>query len=517
MHRTTVVHTLSGRLYLLCAAVAIALGGVAAFAYARLDAVIDAAIRTKDVRAPQLSMMAQAELGVTRMSLQMRHAMLARTATERDAALADIVDKQRRVEAIVAEYRKGLYTEEGSRRFERLPPALAEFVRTGEANVAKIRDGGTAEAFAYLVDRTIPARNALLAVIDDNVAYQRDRLGGDIEAIRSDVAGTLAGLLAVVLGSIVALVAFATWVASALRRRIAESRAVAERVRDGDLTIDVRDAHRDEFTPLLETLGAMQSQLARIVREVRHGAEAVATASAEIAQGNQHLSHRTEDQASLLQVTASSMQTLEETVGHNAGHATQARELAGGASRVAARGGEVVGQVVETMRGIEASSRRIADITATIDGIAFQTNILALNAAVEAARAGDQGRGFAVVASEVRTLAQRSGEAARQIKSLIDESVSRVATGTALVDQAGGTMQEIVASVREVDAIVSEIATASEHQRAGVSQAGGAVSRMDQATQQNAALVEQSAAAADTMRDQARQLVDAVAVFRVPG
>jgi methyl-accepting chemotaxis protein len=241
----------------------------------------------------------------------------------------------------------------------------------------------------------------------------------------------------------------------------------------------------------------------------------VATASAQIAQGNQDLSSRTEEQASALQQTAATMEQLGTTVRSNADSAKQANQLALGASAVAAQGGDVVGKVVTTMQGINDSSRKIGDIIGVIDGIAFQTNILALNAAVEAARAGEQGRGFAVVASEVRSLAQRSAEAAKEIKALIGRSVEQVEQGTALVDQAGKTMGEIVGSIQRVSDIVAEITAASAEQSDGVQQVGDAVSQMDQATQQNAALVEESAAAAESLKGQAQQLVQAVAVFKL--
>jgi methyl-accepting chemotaxis protein-1 (serine sensor receptor) len=241
----------------------------------------------------------------------------------------------------------------------------------------------------------------------------------------------------------------------------------------------------------------------------------VASASSQIATGNSDLSMRTEQQASALQETAASMEQLGTAVRHNADNASQANQLARGASEVAQRGGDVVGEVVETMRGINESSRRIGDIIGVIDGIAFQTNILALNAAVEAARAGEQGRGFAVVAGEVRNLAQRSAEAAREIKQLIAASVERVERGTAQVDRAGATMKEIVGAVGRVTDIMGEISSASAQQSAGVAQVGNAVGQMDTATQQNAALVEQSAAAAESLRGQARELVEAVAVFRL--
>ncbi len=266
---------------------------------------------------------------------------------------------------------------------------------------------------------------------------------------------------------------------------------------------------------LMARLEAMQTSLAGTVSQVRQGAEGVATAAEQIAQGNQDLSNRTEQQASALQQTAATMDELGTTVRHNADNARQASQLAQGASSVAVQGGEVVGRVVETMKGITDSSRQIADIISLIDGIAFQTNILALNAAVEAARAGDQGRGFAVVASEVRSLAQRSAQAAKEIKGLIDTSVQRVEQGTALVDQAGKTMLEIVNSIRRVTDIVGEISSASTEQSSGVAQVGKAIAQIDENTQRNAALVEQSTAAAQSMRQQAQGLVEAVSVFRL--
>ena len=292
---------------------------------------------------------------------------------------------------------------------------------------------------------------------------------------------------------------------------------VAKAVADGDLTTRIR-LRTGDTDSLMARLDSMQHSLARAVANVREGSENVATASAQIAQGNQDLSNRTEQQASALEETAATMDELGSTVRNNADNAKQANQLAIGASAVAVKGGEVVGQVVETMKGINDSSRRIADIISVIDGIAFQTNILALNAAVEAARAGEQGRGFAVVAAEVRSLAQRSAGAAKEIKGLISASVERVEHGTALVDRAGRTMSEIVGAIQRVSEIVGEISSASTEQSAGVAQVGQAVTQMDQATQQNAALVEQSAAAAHSMREQAQQLVNAVAVFRLsPG
>jgi methyl-accepting chemotaxis protein len=290
---------------------------------------------------------------------------------------------------------------------------------------------------------------------------------------------------------------------------------VALRVADGDLGAELRVQGRDETAQLLGALSTMQGKLTHTVARVRDNAEGVATASAQIAQGNQDLSHRTEQQASSLEQTAAAMEQLGSTVKHNADNASQANQLAIGASSVAMKGGAVVAQVVETMRGIEGSSHKIADIIGVIDSIAFQTNILALNAAVEAARAGEHGRGFAVVAGEVRSLAQRSATAAREIKSLITDSVQRVDHGSELADQAGKTMQEVVTAVKRVSDLMAEISAASAEQSKGVAQVGEAVTQMDQATQQNAALVEQSAAAAESLKTQALELVHAVAVFRL--
>ena len=325
--------------------------------------------------------------------------------------------------------------------------------------------------------------------------------------------------IAVVLGAIGALLvsglALALLIGRSIIRPAELAREVAVRVASGDLSQAVPKGGRDEMGQLLTAMARMQDSLTQVVGSVRGNAEGVAAASSQIAQGNNDLSARTEQQASALQETAASMEELSSTVKLNADNAQQANQLAISASTVATQGGDAVARVVDTMKDINDSSRRIADIISVIDGIAFQTNILALNAAVEAARAGEQGRGFAVVAGEVRNLAQRSAGAAREIKELIQQSVERVEQGSALVDQAGNTMGEVVASIRRVTDIVGEISAASREQSEGVSQVGEAVTQMDQATQQNAALVEESAAASQSLKQQAAQLVDAVAAFRL--
>ncbi len=334
------------------------------------------------------------------------------------------------------------------------------------------------------------------------------------EAEAAFAAARLKMLVAAAL-ALVFVVASAVWLVRSITGPLNQAVAAADRVAAGDLSVRLDASAQDETGRLLQALDRMQTSLVQVVSKVRENSENGATASAQIAQGNQDLSGRTEQQASALQQTAATMEELGSTVRNNADSAKQANQLAQGASAVAAQGGEVVGRVVTTMQGINDSSRKISDIISVIDGIAFQTNILALNAAVEAARAGEQGRGFAVVASEVRSLAQRSAEAAKEIKTLIGRSVEQVEQGTALVDQAGKTMGEIVGSIQRVSDIVAEISSASVEQSNGVQQVGAAVTGMDQATQQNAALVEESAAAAESLKGQAQQLVQTVAVFKL--
>jgi len=292
---------------------------------------------------------------------------------------------------------------------------------------------------------------------------------------------------------------------------------VAQRVAAGELTSQVYVEGRDETSELLQALKDMNDSLVKTVSEVRSGTETITVASEEIASGNADLSARTESQASSLEETASSMEELTSTVKQNADNARQANQLAVSASSIAIKGGSVVEQVVDTMGSIKESSRKIVDIIGVIDGIAFQTNILALNAAVEAARAGEQGRGFAVVASEVRNLAQRSASAAKEIKSLIDDSVTKVDTGGRLVDEAGQTMGLIVTSIKQVADIMGEITAATQEQSHGIEEVNQAITQMDEMTQQNAALVEEAAAAAESMKEQSQMLASAVSIFKLAG
>ncbi len=327
-------------------------------------------------------------------------------------------------------------------------------------------------------------------------------------SIVMSVALGLSVMLAIILGMILI---------HTIIRPLNQAITVANAVASGDLTSRIDANSTNETGKLLQALKLMNDNLVDLVGKVRTSTDSIATASGEIAHGNSDLSHRTEEQASSLEETASSMEELTSTVKQNADNACQANQLASGASEVAVKGGAVVGQVVETMSSINESSKKIVDIISVIDGIAFQTNILALNAAVEAARAGEQGRGFAVVATEVRTLAQRSAAAAKEIKELISDSVNKVEDGARLVDEAGVTMDEIVSSVKRVTDIMVEISAASQEQSSGIEQVNQAIMQMDDVTQQNAALVEEASAAAESMQDQAQALTQAVTVFKLAG
>jgi methyl-accepting chemotaxis protein len=401
--------------------------------------------------------------------------------------------------------------------FTQLKDVRKQFISWRDQITALKKAGQQDQAMALMDGQFKPVAQQYLKTMQDFQAMQRQHLDDESRALAE--ANALSALLLWSLGAMALLLgAGLAWgITRSIAAPLREAVASARRVADGDLMALPRAERQDETGALLRALDDMRGQLAGVVGRVRASAESVATASSEIAQGNLDLSQRTESQAAVLQETASTVAHLSQTVGHSADNAQQAQQLAQDASQVASRGGAVVGQVVTTMQTIRSSSHKIGDITSVIDGIAFQTNILALNAAVEAARAGEQGRGFAVVAGEVRTLAQRSAAAAREISELIRNSVTQVEQGAQLVDQAGSTMADIVQAIHRVTDIVTEISAATTEQSGRVNQVSVTLTRMDQSTQQNAALVEQSAAAADSLKNQAANLVGTVATFRVAG
>ena len=394
--------------------------------------------------------------------------------------------------------------------------ALRAAYAGGRADAVRLKSEGKVEESMQVHDKVyLPAAQAYQANIAALVALQRkqvDDLQSQIRTVKSESRRTvmLLGVLSVAFGAVCAW-----WLTRSITRPVQAAVALARRVAAGDLTSRRDASARDEIGALQDALADMNEHLLGLVTDIRSGSHAIATASSQIAAGNHDLSARTEQQAGALEETASSMEELTSTVAQSAGNARQASVLATSASEVAGRGGVVVAQVVQTMAAINESSKQIADIVGVIDSIAFQTNILALNAAVEAARAGEQGRGFAVVATEVRSLAHRSAAAAKEIKGLIGESVTRVDDGAKLVERAGATMNEIVGSVQRVNDIIAEITTATEEQTAGIGQINEAVNQMDQVTQQNAALVEEAAAASSAMHEQAGQLLQAVSVFKL--
>ncbi len=375
-------------------------------------------------------------------------------------------------------------------------------------------DGNSEEALRTIKENYTPVVAAYLATLNDLVNMEEKLLASFSQEVTQKQTSTEMVLASFFVLLFVFILMAAGWLIRSIRQSLQQANQLASSIAKGDLSMQIDTTRGDEFGELMRSLASMNASLGNMVNQVRHSTDSIATASAEIASGNNDLAHRTEQTSSNLQSTASSMDHLTQTVHVSADNARQASTLAADASLVAERGGAVVKQVVTTMEEINASSKKIADIIGVIDGIAFQTNILALNAAVEAARAGEQGRGFAVVASEVRSLAQRSAEAAKEIKMLINTSVDKVASGTQLVSDAGVTMNDIVQSVRKVANVIGEITAASGEQSTGIAQVNQAIGNLDQMTQQNAALVEQSAAAAESLRDQADQLAQAVAVFK---
>ncbi|MFZ4874674.1 methyl-accepting chemotaxis protein [Janthinobacterium sp. Mn2066] len=468
-----------------------------------------------------LSYIKEANIALTKVGRARSNFLLATTPEERSTRQADIAKYLDINKTNLAKAEPLFVTPAARQLFARFATVDAEYRSTMQQALAL----ATAEPLSQhsaeldaLLNKTRAHANELDSVLDTLSQQKEERAKVAAEQANRVYEASRSFMIALVLGSLVAGLALGALITRSLTRQLGGEPdyavKIAGAIAEGDLTIEIRTARHDESS-LLYAMKGMRDKLVGIVSQVRAGTDTIHTASGEIAQGNLDLSSRTEEQASSLEETASSMEELTSTVRQNADNARQANVLAGAASEVAGKGGAVVGQVVQTMESINASSRKIVDIISVIDGIAFQTNILALNAAVEAARAGEQGRGFAVVATEVRNLAHRSAAAAKEIKTLIGDSVEQVEIGARLVHDAGLTMDEVVTSVRRVADIMQEITAASAEQSAGIEQVNQAVVQMDQVTQQNAALVEEAAAAAESLQEQAHALTDLVGVFRL--
>ncbi len=483
--------------------------------FAKTEVVLWAA---KDRFLKQSDRISTVELAVIRTSLEGRHAILAETEAERQETLERIGRLRDQTRSQLQAFEQGISTENGRALYADISQAAKAFDRSIELLAPLLVDGKQREAFAAMKASAVPARNALLAAVEKQKAYQEKLLRSSVEASLQTIANAklvLAGLTFALLSA--ACAAGIKIVRGLLRDLGGEPSAViaaASRIQSGDLATPVSLRAGDKASALAR-FEQMRQTLVQTIATVRAGVDSVTTASQEIASGNQDLSSRTEHQASNLQQTSASMEQLTSSVRQSADAAGQANRLAEQASQVAIKGGAIVGDVVATMGEISSSSHKIGEITNVIDGIAFQTNILALNAAVEAARAGDQGRGFAVVAGEVRSLAQRSARAAQEIKELIGASAQKVDAGSKLVLDAGETMNDIVLQVRRVTELISDISNVTSAQSTDIGVVNEAVLRLDQTTQQNAALVEQSAAAAESLRGQAQQLAQAVGTFRL--
>jgi len=497
----------------LLAALLVAIGAIGLVGISRSNAALQTVYADRTVPTGQIAEIQQLLL---RNRLAIANALIDQQPQYIDASITEVETNIARIGSVWEAYMATTLTPEEAQIAKKFSEDRSRFVQEGlKPATAALRTKDMDEVHRLVVEKIRVLFPPVGTGIEALLKLQLDVAQQEYEqAVTRYNTIRLVSIVSIVAGLLFAVL-FGLTLVRGISRSLNEAIAATNAVSQGDLQHRIQVMGKDEVAKLLQALSAMQDSLVRVVSTVRSGSESVATASAQIAQGNQDLSARTESQASALEETAASMEELGSTVKQNADNARQANQLAQSASAVAVKGGEVVAQVVDTMKGINDSSKKIADIISVIDGIAFQTNILALNAAVEAARAGEQGRGFAVVASEVRSLAGRSADAAKEIKTLITDSVQRVEQGGALVDQAGATMTEVVSSIRRVTDIMGEISAASSEQSAGVAQIGEAVVQMDQATQQNAALVEEMAAAAGSLRSQAQDLVQAVAVFRL--
>ncbi|MFZ4875765.1 methyl-accepting chemotaxis protein [Janthinobacterium sp. Mn2066] len=488
---------------------------LAAFALLRIGAIADAVSAQEQVRQEKLEPLYVAREALDQTGLAARNAYIFHEREAADREL-DILDRQR--ERYLNALAQLAPRFEGDPQFNKVSTGLKAMAKELQ-RPRKFRETGQMEQYgSFLVNECSPLRRQIVSDIDTMLKSVQGESNLASETARAIYSHSLRWIALLAVASVLVCIVIATVITRGLWRQLggepADAAAIAERIAHGELDIEVATRSGDDSS-LLFAIKTMRDKLAAIVGKVRQGTESIATASTEIASGNRDLSQRTEQQAGSLEEVASSMEQLITAVRQNADNAQQANLLAREASRVSEQGGKAVAEVVQTMGLIHASSNKIVDIIGVIDSIAFQTNILALNAAVEAARAGEQGRGFAVVATEVRSLAQRSAAAAREIKLLIDDSVSKVGTGTVLVEQAGATMHEVVAGIARVTGIMAEISHATQEQGAGIEQVNRAIVDMDRVTQQNAALVEQAAAAAQELQQQAAQLEQEVGIFKL--
>jgi methyl-accepting chemotaxis protein len=466
-------------------------------------------------RLPRIELVTRQMSEVSDIGIALRNMMLNDQAADRAKQVEKIQASRKEIDSILEQLDRLLENPTAREVLKKQHDLNAKYLKGQQDLIRLIESGDDAGARSYLATQLRPVFEPYREAIREQIKLQKGmsvEKANEAQAIYERTRTLMLVLGVLIVGGAGVL---AWWLTASITRPMRRALEVADAVAAGDLTTRVEVTSKCEVGQLLASLKTMNDNLVKTVSTVRTGTEAIGTASSEVAAGNLDLSARTEQQASSLEETASSMEELTSTVKQNADNARQANTLAEAASGVAARGGQVIHEVVSTMEQINEASGKITDIISVIDGIAFQTNILALNAAVEAARAGEQGRGFAVVAGEVRSLAQRSAAAAKEIKTLIDDSSNKVGTGSRLVKEAGSTMTDIVDSVRRVTDILNEITSASQEQSAGIEQINEAITQMDTVTQQNAALVEEASAAAQSMQDQAARLSAAVAVFKL--
>ena len=468
-----------------------------------------------EARLPRVVMLNDIKGHLGKIAIAMRNMVLVEGSDEVKRQQQQVLASRQKIGEVLGRLKAEITAPKGKELLGKIGVQRERYVQAQERYLAMTNDGNLGGARSYLHSDVGPVFDAYFEAVDGLIAFQTDLLGEAVDAVSVAVASIQKTVWAAVLAALLGAIVLAFWIIRAITVPLQKAVEVSRAVAAGDLSMDLHVQGRNETAQLLQALQEMLQSLRKVVTDVRSGSEGVASASSQIAQANHDLSARTEQQASALEETAASMEQLNSTVRQNADNARQANQLAMSASTVAERGGMVVGEVVGTMKGINESSRRIADIIGVIDSIAFQTNILALNAAVEAARAGEQGRGFAVVAAEVRNLAGRSSEAAREIRQLIQESTQRVHSGSERAAEAGRTMQDIVQAVQRVSTLMQAIADASQEQAQGIVSLTEATNQVEGLTQQNANLVLEVANAANALESEATQLHTLMVTFRL--